>query len=633
MGNVPVNNSYPAVEFQPTETDGVNHNDQEYTDSVSGNSYMFRTYNAEYVAGTGWTVFNGSLPAFATVQNPDGSIHYYTLNTGTGVWEGSDNNTIYNAVDFGTPALTAGGTASDNTAALGSLFTAMGTATSPALVGGMARIPQYNFPVMASTTGQNLSEDTIIQGLGTGGSVGASGTSGSWHFQIGEPVGPGGPYMFLTSSGSHTSGGTYLKNLSFRWNAPMWAGDSCLYLSEWNNVVDGCTFTDCPTAMSFQMLGGSARQCVIVYGTQDEIPTDVTAIVIEANQTEISGPSEFIGNSATTGTQTCIGIGGGTQNCNHNTLRNLHIAGWNYGVDYSNANGNLTKSGTQDTVIDGCQFSIYGTAINMVPADATHQIFDQTISNCVIYKNQAATDASPIVFIDSKGDDNNSNVGPVFLVNNIIYSNIVSASAGGTGVAPAGLYGVRIGNCQYVSIIGGQISQVGTVMGNDGTANVCISGSPTQVLLDSVNLAPTYAGVNTGSSTGTQGSAASEYALLISGNPTYVTVNNCPMIGFTGAPVSVTGTPGNLYITNCAGYNDQNTHLNGGAAPLSALSAATCSTRYFGPSVFTWTNSTPVTVHVFGTSYTASSGIIYLPSPYDTFYMSTAPLVFSWIGK
>ncbi len=438
-----------------------------------------------------------------------------------------------------------------------------------------------------------------------------------------------------------------MRNLSFVWNKAACAQDTVLDLSDyWGFVAEECTFTNCPTAMKFlkvgsgEPLGGAAIRCVIDYGAPPAPTiTNVTAILVGGIQTEISGPSEFIGGSLLGATlATCIAIGGGVQNSVHNTFRNLHITGWNYGIDYSDINGAGIGSGTQNNFIDGCQFECFTTCINMTTQSSSDVIFNQTISNCQIAKSPNATNPLPIVFIDSNGGPA-SNIGPIFLANNLIYSNVQGGSGAvgpppyNTGVAQLDQYGVQIGLCEYVSIIGGQISQVGTQLGSDGTANICISGNPTTVVIDSVNLSPVYTGTNSGSYTGSTGSAASEYALLITGDPTYVTVNNCPMTGFAGTPVSVMGSPGNLYITNCAGYNDQNTPLNGGAAPLSALSAATCSTRYFGPSVFTWSNPTPVTVHVFGLSYTANSGIIFLPSPYDTFSMSVSPLVFSWIGK
>ena len=632
----------------PSSDPGVYHEDRVVVTTVSGISttQMFRVYGAQFspTAGT-WSFQTGVSTAYATVQNPDGSIHYFTYSGATGwltsAWQGSDNNTIYNAVDFGT---TAGGSASDNTAALSSLFTAMVTATGPALGGGMARIPQYNFPVNASPGGLSVPPGPggsgdgfggcIIQGLGTGGQ---SGTNKAFHFTINDPDDVG-PFIFLNCNGPHTSGGTYFNNLAFRWIDPGYysvapGNDTCIYLNFWNGTVRDCTFTDCPIAVNIQGLGCRVEHCTIDYGVNISTPTAVTAILLAGINCEISGPSEMKGGYILDATNaTFASVGGGPVNCVHNAFRNLHIYGWNYGIDYSDINGSGIGSGTQDTLIDGCQIDIIKTAINMVPASSSDVIFDQTITNCIIDKDHNSTDGSPLIFIDSNSGIN-ANIGPVFLVNNMIFSDVTGGSGQGgdtdySGVAQANQYGVQIGNCEYVSIIGGQISQFGTETGDDGTANICISGNPTTVVIDSVNLLPTYNGVNAGRATGSTGSAASQYGLLITGDPTRVTVNNCP-IGL----VSVTGSPGNLRITNCPGYNDQNTPLNGGAAPLSALSAAACSTRYFGPSLFTWTNATPVTVHVFGVSYTANSGIIFLPSPYDTFYMSVAPLTFSWIGK
>jgi hypothetical protein len=45
------------------------------------------TYNAKFVpASNNWQLVTSGLPAYATVQNPDGAIHYYVLNTATGLW-------------------------------------------------------------------------------------------------------------------------------------------------------------------------------------------------------------------------------------------------------------------------------------------------------------------------------------------------------------------------------------------------------------------------------------------------------------------------------------------------------------------------------------------------------------------
>jgi hypothetical protein len=45
-------------------------------------------------------------------------------------------------------------------------------------------------------------------------------------------------------------------------------------------------------------------------------------------------------------------------------------------------------------------------------------------------------------------------------------------------------------------------------------------------------------------------------------------------------------------------------------------------------------NSSPVTLHIFGQSVSASIGTFYLPGAYDSFlFTSVAPSNFIWIGQ
>ncbi len=647
MADLVASGTNPATEYQITlGSPGVYHEDRVVVTTVSGASLtqMFRVYGAVLSPGIGWSFQSGVSTAYATVQNPDGSIHHFTF-SGTAPWqtedwEGSDNNTIYNAVDFGT---TAGGSASSNSDALTSLFTAMTAAAG--LGGGTARIPQYNFPVDASDGGIVVPPvptgtgdgGCIIQGLGTGGSSGGGSANPAFHFSISDPSPNLGPFIFLSSTGNHTSGGTFFKNLAFKWMGPLFSLDTCLSLSVWNNGVDSCTFTDCPTAMNFRNLAGSARRCTIDYNVST-LP-NVTAIIVQGLQNEISGPSEMDGHSLA-GTSTCILIGGGPMTCEHNTIRGVHIYGWSYGIDYSDINETGTGSGTSNNVIDGNKIDCIVTCINLVPSNAGGMIFNQIFSNNEITKNQDSTVANPIVYIDSNTVAA-SNIGPIFLVNNLIYSNVTSAK----GMAKPNQYGVQIGTCEAVSIIGGQISQVGTRVGGDGTANVCISGSPASVIISDVNLSSSYAGANSGADTGASGSAASEFALLITGTPSYIQVDNCYMGGpWAASPVSVTGTPGRLIITNCAGYNDQNTTINTlahiaiGTAYSAAAAGAHGGTSYYGPSFVMFKANASVS------SFQYNGGVaqallpsqvvcLTLASPYDTIQFSTLPAAFTWVGK
>jgi hypothetical protein len=330
MGDLMASGTNPGTTYTITALDpGVYHEDRVVVTEV-GSTYitqMFRVYGAQFdfTLGT-WSFQSDVSTAYATVQNPDGSIHYFTHSGANGwltsAWQGSDNNTVYNAVDFG---LNAGGIASDNTNALASLFTSMLTAAAPALGGGTAHVPQYNFPVNASTTGITVPPGPpgagaglggcIIQGLGTGG---ADKEHTAFHFSITDPSDEAGPFTFLNCSGPHhhTSGGTYLRNIAFEWVSAGYALDTVLYLDYYNGGADSCTFANCATVAFIRGLGMRFRNCTInYYGTTMPLSPNFTAILLSAINCEISGPSElnakYLLDNATSPatTATCISIG------------------------------------------------------------------------------------------------------------------------------------------------------------------------------------------------------------------------------------------------------------------------------------------------------------------------------------
>ncbi|MGA9272663.1 MAG: hypothetical protein WBV67_04180 [Candidatus Cybelea sp.] len=166
------------------------------------------------------------------------------------------------------------------------------------------------------------------------------------------------------------------------------------------------------------------------------------------------------------------------------------------------------------------------------------------------------------------------------------------------------------------------------------------------MIISDVNLAASYAGANSGADSGDSGATASEFALLIKGNPSYVQVDNCYMGGgWAASPVSVTGAPGSLVITNCPGYNDQNTPINtllnitAGRAYSAATQSGFGGTNYYGPSFVMFKASPSVS------SFQYNGGVaqallpsqvvcLTLASPYDTIQFNThAPAAFTWIGK
>jgi hypothetical protein len=673
-GDLYATGEYPYVQFQPSEAGSVWHTDQEFTDS-GGNSYLFRMYNAEYSESLSqWTTIGGGSDAYATVQNPDGSIHYY-WNGGSSPWnewQGSDNNTVYNAVDFG---VTAGGSAADNTDALISLFTSMVTATAPALGGGTAQIPQYNFPVNASPDGITVPPGPSGSGLGLGGCIiQGLGTGGedeghtAVHFSITDPSDTGGPFTFLNCKGKHhhTSGGTYLRNIAFEWVSAGYPLDTVLYLEYYSGGADSCTFFNCATVANIRGLGMGFRNCTIDYHG-DTMPSspDFTAILLSAINCEISGPSEFnakylLEGVTTPTTATCISIGHHTSpsGCNLNKIRSLHITGWNYGIDYSDINVSGIGSNTQDNTIEGCEIDAINKCVNLLPASSTGQIFGQKFSNNNFTKSQNSTDGSAIVYIDTNGGSP-SNVQGTDFIGNTIWSDVTGGEGQGghghhTGIAQNNQYGIQINVADSIRIIGGKIGQCGNAanLGADGSANICISGLASSILIDSVDLGPTYSRANSGGATGSMGSGASQYAILISATDFAgpMRVNNCDMSGFSGVPVLVSGSLGSgspFIVTNCPGYNDQNTpintlaHIGTGVAYSAATQGSHSGTNYYGPSfvMFTAASGTPVgTFQVNGgTPQALLAGqlvTVFLDSPYDTIqFNERVPAAFTWTGK
>lgn len=197
------------------------------------------------------------------------------------------------------------------------------------------------------------------------------------------------------------------------------------------------------------------------------------------------------------------------------------------------------------------------------------------------------------------------------------------------GSPPSGQHGLEIDTASNIRIIGGTYSNNSP----SGGAGIAITGACTDVQIIGANLQPSYPGSPNVNS--------QQYGLLISGSPTgMVLVSGCDMTGYTAsgsAAVKVTGTPSELLIYDSPGYNDQNSALSTTSGQLTAgVSAATCSTPYFGPSVFTYSSSEALSVRVFGQTITSTFGIVFLPSPYDKIQFigeSGPPATYSWTGK
>lgn len=479
--------------------------------------------------------------------------------------------------------------------ALTEMFSAMNP--GPYATGGLAFVPQLPYAtVQASAAGFSVPDQCNIVGSGGGGSGGTP----YYHFTVDFTS---GSLFFSCSSTNYTSGGTYFRSLAFK-GINVSVGDTCIDAVTNNCRAYNCTFTDIPTAFYAQGNGCALEQCTIAYyqvkGTK--------AVVISGAQCGIFGPGEIF-QGAGNNPPKCTGIS--IEGAEHTVIANVHISDWNIGVDFSQV------PGAQYTQVTNCEAQCWQSALNIqLPMSVDETTTGIKITSCMLSKSTTTTESTPAVLVDPQ-NNLNAQLSDITLIDCTVFSYAASSGA---------QHGLQIIGGSNIKIIGGTYSN----NGSGGGAGIAITGACGDVQIIGANLQPTYLWApNTN---------YQSYGLLVSGGPTgTVYVSGCDLTGYTMSgqhAVEVTGTPPQeLLIYNCPGYNDLSTPLNGGVPPTSSTNAANCTTPYFGPSVFIFSNSSVVTLQVFGQNISMSFGIIFLPSPYDNFHFTTTPTMFSWLGK
>ncbi len=487
----------------------------------------------------------------------------------------------------------------DPNVALTSMFYDMNPSSQGA-TGALAFIPQESFAVQAQAF--TVPDQSNIVGSGGGGTPGSGGGSAFFHFVV-TPAG-GSTLFDCSSTAGHTSGGIVFRSLAFQWGSTTNPTDTCIHANMWNVRAVRCTFTDCPRAFNAQALSSSLEQCTISYTAG---PDGTNAVVLADAECAVLGPGVFSQTSRASGGPkncTCISIEG----VEHAVVAGMQIYEWATGVDFSQGGTGTTLS----TQITNCEIECWKHALNIALPNAGSTAAGIKVTSSVLAKASDSSDGTPIVTIDANG----GNLYDVTLLDCTVFN---------MAHAPMGQHGVSIASGTGIKIIGGTYSNNGP----GGGAGIAITGvgPVSDVQIIGANLQPTYIGAPNGNT--------QTYALLIAGSVSGVLVSGCDMTGYGSAPpVSISGTPSYLLITDCRGYNDVNTPLGASPSQLTAgVSASTSSSPYYGPSVFAYSSATPVTLTVFGQSMTASVGIIFLPNPYDSISFISPPTSFSWTGK
>ena len=506
--------------------------------------------------------------------------------------------TIYN-YGASKPEPVPGGSSVVNSSALSYMLAKM-SAASP--IGGLAFIPQAEFPINADSF--SVPDQCNIVGSAGGGSAGKNQTP-FYHFMIDYNYTDGS--IFLKCSGDSTSGGKCFRSLAFFGMNIGGAGDTCIHAGTENCRAINCTFTDIPTAFNAQGDGCMLEQSTIFYAATQ---TGTKAIIIAGAQCGVLGPAEIDQQSQNPGPANCTAIS--IEGAEHTLVAEVHLSDWNIGIDFSQA------AGAQHTHIRNISVQSWQNALRIqLPTNAGASTAGIKVTSSYLAKSNVTTVTDPVVLIDPQGNSN-AKLSDITLLECTVIN-----TAASSGVQ----YGLQIVGGTNIKIIGGTYSNNGT----HGGAGIAITGACGDVQIIGANVQPSYPWSAIQNS--------QQYGLLVTAAPAgTVYVADCDLTGYgTGqqaVEVTVPLTSGQLAIYNCPGYNDKDTSLNGGVAPTHATSASSCTTPYFGPSVFVFVNPSgqPVRLHVFGQVMSQSFGIIFLPSPYDSFYFETAPSAFSWIG-
>ncbi len=598
-GNVPVAGPYPAVEFQPSEkSSSVYHTDQEYTDS-SGSSHMYRAYNAQY-NGTEWTTITpgGPSDAYATVQDADGSIHYY-WNGGSSPWTewvGSGNNAVYNAVDFGLTESDTVGT--NNAQALQNAVNAAWLSTSGGL-GGTVYIPPGKYTIKGPIS-LNYQEAP-----GNDHGIIIAGAGGDTELVQNDPA------NLFSFTGLNSGRGVRFRDLHMTFD---FTGvlpptlPAAVYVSKSQNITcERVFFLNWPQSI---YLDNEALQCGL-FDCTIEYDSGVAAQPV---MIYLGGSENYVDNCvirqkeiSTGGPTGCTGIvvepaGGAIY------ITNCHISYFTTGIWVLGGGSNLTHLYCSNLFCESWTTSLL---IQPISGGTIYQVF---CDDCAFSKETASTDSTATgVIIDTNGGEN-SNVSDIFLNNCMCYH----------WNGP----GVKINAGQSIVITGGRYGSNAIAQGMTTSGGIAITGTAANVTISGADLS----GLVTSPS---PGYATQPYALSITAVVGGLYVRGCNLTGNTSGPLYTSGAGTQIEITDCAGYNDLGTVLQNTIPPptnpISNTSRWTNAPNgWFGPIAFYVQGAGNVTIDGNNTHLTDGG---YTLSPGETASIAGTAAHFLAIGK
>lgn len=562
--NLPIGpGPYPGLQFEANEdsTNSLYHEDREVTfadSSMVEHSLVFRVYNAKF-DGTNWNLQNTSKRAYAIAQGSDGSIHFYINPKGstfwsTAQWYGSQNNAIYNAVDYGL-------TTSDTTGAINT--PALQNAVTEAIKGGggIVLIPSGTYTLNGTISFTNSGgNDVGLVIIGMGGSAELLQTASGQTFSF---------------TGFNSGRGIRFKDLRITYSASgtsFLTGTAVLITSCQNVSCERVFFRNCPQAFADDSgsLQSGLINCTIEYdagnsgvmvsftGAEDY----VQGCVVRQQPLNMGGPTG------------CTGLQ--IKSASAPYISNTHISDFDTGVLITGATGNKPIHGHFSNVLS--QSNVNAVLITPPGGNSVYQI---VFEGCIFRLTDDSSSGTPGVLIKA-GSGSNSDISGIYF-NSCLWYNWFGP-------------GIEINACQDIVLTGGRVGscalESGIVAGG-----IAITAAASDVIIDGVDCSGTVP----------HGRGTQPYGISVTAVVAGVYVRGCDLTGNGTAPIYVGSVQSKLEVTGCAGYNDQGTILSNPSTSPPPTSGANFSNYsswpnaangYFGPIAFYVWGGTISHVHI-----------------------------------
>lgn len=522
--------------------------------------------------------------------------------------------------------------AATNSAAMTNMLAAMG-ALNGGTGGGAALINTGSYNINCGATPYYIPCQNSITGVGT--TVGQAPNNIQSMFYVGN-----NGTLFTTNPGVVGFGGTIISNLGvcFALGNTQSTTNMFIDVSHSSDVrLHHCTFTNIPIVMQTDKRANSngLTECTIQYneGPSNSMPTGQgTFYAMSFNSPEcyLIGPSNVLQKPPppfSTGPTGCIAVGI-TQSSEHTYISNVHMSDWDVCISYC-VTPPMSDYGTgvNYSHVANCEMNAWTSGIWMQTNVGGQTIFGEKYVNCTINMPDSSLSVNSGIVIDpftvpgGSGPGLNHNIEDISFINCSVFN--------------FGLHGLEIRGGIQIQVVGGTYS--GNGLNTGGTsAGIAITGNCGYVQVTGANLNPKMYNAQSGHN--------QTCAFLCSGSPVSpVIIDSCFMNNYSGPPVIVTGSPVQLVITRCIGYNDQNTIISTVYPPGTGYSAQNASTlgggaiNYYGPSMVTGIgNAGGSALHISGTSYALPASAFFcfmLPNPSDNWWISAAPINWTWLGK